>query len=172
MIGISHSACIPTPTHSSPKSADENALNSFDVFFAEIVARCSTSECPCSSLAARTGGTRRLDPAFLFFTPLQIAASKRRLLLPSSSSSSSRETPEKDFAPEYTFKDDEKDKDARGPSRRRLFFERAEDVLALLPPPALVFDDGAFCARIRSGNSEETHRHFSCAHTRLKRRIY
>ena len=117
MIGISHSAFIPTPTHSSPKSADENALNSFDVFFfAEIVAR-----------------------------------------LPSSSSS--RETPEKDFSPEYTFKalfvarnEDEKDKDkARGgpSSRRRRLFERAEDVLARPPPAVLVFDDGAFCARIR-----------------------
>ena len=150
MIGISHSAFIPTPTHSSPKSADENAFNSFDVFFADIVARCSTSECPCSSLAARKGGTRRLDPALFFFTPLQIALSSRLLLLPSSSSSS-RETPEKDFFVARNEDDEkDKDKDARfGPSRRRRLFESEEDVLALLPPPALVFDDGAFCARIR-----------------------
>ena len=150
MIGISHSTFIPTPTHSSPKSADE-----------EIVAR-SKSFCPLFSLlAARKGGTRRLEFLF-FFTPLlQIAFS--RLLLPSSSSSS-RETPEKDASPEYTFKafsrkrrgfedvlfalfvarkEDEKDKAC--PSCRRLF--ENEEVLVL--PFTALFDDGDFCASIR-----------------------
>ena len=137
MIGISHSTFIPTPTHSSPKSADE-----------EIVA-LSKSFCPLFSLlAARKGGTRRLEFAF-FFTPLlQIAFS--RLLLPSSFPSS-RETPEKDASPEYTFKafvarkEDEKDKDACGPPRRRLF--ENEEVLVL--PFTALFDDGDFCASIQ-----------------------